>query len=224
MPASKISMAFGEPALKLPHDLGRFGLRAFLIPLHKHGLHRLAHLGLAALGDVHQHVAVEVHLAALPLGLEYLPHRRLQAAVRIRHQPHPSQAALLQPFEELRPALFAFGGDHVQPEYFPAALQVHARGDHHGHRLDPLVLAHLRIQRIHPHVANLAQGAFAELAHLLVQRRAQLAHLACRHPRNAQFPGMASIFRVLTPRTTASWITLTSACSLRLRCSMKLGT
>src|SRR3954454_23771213 len=33
-----------------------------------------------------------------------------------------------------------------------------------------------------------------------------------------------SIFRVLTPCTTASWITLINACSLRFRCSMKLGT
>jgi hypothetical protein len=37
-------------------------------------------------------------------------------------------------------------------------------------------------------------------------------------------PSTASILRVLTPRTTASWITLTSACPLRFRCSMKLGT
>jgi hypothetical protein len=33
-----------------------------------------------------------------------------------------------------------------------------------------------------------------------------------------------SILRVLTPCTTAPWITLTKACSLRFRCSMKLGT
>ena len=84
---------FGEARLKLPHQIGRLGFGALLVPLHEHRLHRFTHLGLAALGHMHQHVAIKVHLAALPFHLQHLAHRGFQSRVRVRdHQLHAAAA------------------------------------------------------------------------------------------------------------------------------------
>jgi len=90
-------------------------------------------------------------------------------------------------FEELGPAFFALDPNHIQAEYFTPPLLVDARRDHHGHLLDPLVLAYLLIHRVHPHVAHLGQGPFPELTHFLVQRSAEVADLGGRNAGNPHF-------------------------------------
>ena len=85
-----------------------------------------------------------------------------------------------------RESFFALRPNDIETQYFAPPLLVHSRRDDHRHRLDPSILAHLLIQRIHPHLTVRTQLALAELLHLLIQIRAQLAHLPRRYTRNAQ--------------------------------------
>ena len=90
------------------------------------GDHRL--LGLAA---VAQHVAQEVHGAALPGAAQHLGDGRLQALVGIGDaERHAGQAAGPQAAQELAPEGLGLGFADVDADHLAPARLVHAVGDH----------------------------------------------------------------------------------------------
>jgi hypothetical protein len=84
---------------------------------------------LLGLGDVAEHVAREVHRAALPGAAEDLADRAPEPLVRVGDtQPDAVQAAGPQRAQELAPERLALGLADVEPEHLAAARLVHAIG------------------------------------------------------------------------------------------------
>src|SRR3954463_4415874 len=178
---------FGKAGLELLHQVGGFRLRALLVALHENSFHPLADFGLAPLRNLRQNVAVEVNFAALPLGFQDLAPRALQPAVRIGNDElNAAESTLFQALEELRPPLIGLRRNHIETQHLAPPLRVHAGGDYNRHALDAIVLPHLLVQRVHPHIPAPAQQPLPELPHLFIQRRAELTHLARRDARDAE--------------------------------------
>src|SRR5579883_1963340 len=202
----------GEPTLKLLHQVGGLGFGALLVPLHEHALHRLAYLALAPFRNLRQDVAVEVHLATLPLRFQNLASGALQPAMRVGNDElNTAQPALFPAFEELRPALLGFGRNHIEAEHLAPAMRVHTRGDYHRHALYPIVLPHFLVKCVHP-TQRLSPKRRSRNCRTFSSNGVQSwLTWPAETPAMPNSPSTASIFRVLTPCTTASWMTLINA-------------
>ena len=143
------------------------------------------HLGVA-LGHHRQHVAHEVHPAALPGGADQ--HRGdggLQPGVGIGDdQLGPAQAAGLQRAQERGPKRAVLAVADVEPEDFTATVGGDAGGDHDRLGDHPAVDPGLAVGGVEEHigVGDLGQGPVAECADLLVEVRADPGDLGLGDP------------------------------------------
>jgi hypothetical protein len=111
--------------------------------------------------------------AALPGGAgQHRPDGGLEALVGVGdHQGHTRQTPGHQTPQKRRPARPVFDGDHLHAQHLALAPCVDPSSDHHGHVLDPAVLADALHQGIDPDVAvgAASQGPVAERLHHRIQ-------------------------------------------------------
>ena len=95
----------------------------------------------------------------------------------------PFQAPADQAAQELAPERLAFAGPDRQTQHAALAGLAHADGDHGRQTDDAVVLAHLQIDGIEPHVRiAVVQRPVAELLDQRIQFLAGPRHLALVHP------------------------------------------
>ena len=106
-------------------------------------------------------------------------------------QGHPAEPSCHQAPQERRPPGAVLGGDHVDAQHLALAFRVDTGGAHHGHVLDPAVLAHPLDQGVHPHVGigTGVEGPVAERLDHGVEGAGHLRDLGLRQPLDAQGPG-----------------------------------
>src|ERR1019366_6856612 len=126
-------------------------------------------------------VAEEVHLAALPgRAREHLAQRTAQALVGVGDdQLHAAQPASREAAAELQPERLGLAGADREPEHALLATVTHAHGNHGGLADDARALTHLLVRGVEPDIrVRLIERAIAELGELLIEQRADPAHLA----------------------------------------------
>ena len=119
-----------------------------------------ATVSAGALGDLGQHVAQEVHPAALPSGAEQ--HRRdglLQAGVCVGDdQLHPAEPTRFEAAQERGPERAVLAVADREAEDLPPPVGAHAGGHHHRLRDDPAVDPGLAIGGVEEHVRERLPG------------------------------------------------------------------
>jgi hypothetical protein len=143
------------------------------------------HVGLG-LGDLGQHVAQEVHPAALPgRALQHGGDRGLEPGVGVGDdQLDAVQAAGAQVAQELGPERFGLAVADGAAQDLAVAVRAHSGGDHHGLGHDPAVDSGLAVGGIGEHIRErlVVQWAGPPRGHLTVQLGADAGHLALGHP------------------------------------------
>lgn len=153
------------------------------------GLEHRGHLGALGLGDLREHVAVEVHRAALVGGVrEHLGYRaRHGGGLVAGEHAHAREAPALEPGEELAPALGRLGEALGGPDHLSVAVVVDADGHHHGHVLEGAAPASLEVDAVDEDVGVLAgQRPAPPLLDGLERLVAEVRHRRCRHARAPQ--------------------------------------
>jgi hypothetical protein len=90
-----------------------------------------------------QHIAHEVHAAALPGGVQHLGDGCLDAFMGVGdHQLDPAQAPPSELAQELRAERLGLGRTDVHAEHFPPAVAVDTDCDDHRNRDDAPALTH----------------------------------------------------------------------------------
>jgi site-specific DNA recombinase len=155
--------------------------RRLVVGLLEDGAHRRRHHRPGALGHVRDCVPDGMHPASLPAGADdHLADGLLEAAVGVAdHQPHAARPAGDQPLQEGAPDGGVLARADVQPQHLAHPVLAHAVGDHHRHRLHPVLPAHVLVARVEPHVGvRGVQPPAAEGRDLLIEAGAQPADLA----------------------------------------------
>ena len=135
-----------------------------------------------------EHVAQEVHRAALPRAAEDLANRGPEPVVAVRDaEADAAQAAGPQRPEELAPERLRLGLADVKADHLAPAALVHGVGDHQALLAHGAALSDLLDLAVEPHVGVAAlKRALAEHAHLLIEATAQPRDLILRHPRDPE--------------------------------------
>ncbi len=130
-----------------------------------------------------EHVAGEVHGAALPGAAQHLRDRRLQSGVRVGDaQPDAGQAAGPQAAQKLPPEHFGLALADIEAEHLAPAGLVDGVGEHQALLPHAAGLADPLDLRVEPQIGvGALQGALAERRDLLVQAATQPADLVLAH-------------------------------------------
>ena len=145
-----------------------------------------ATISAEAFGTRGQHVAHEVHAAALPARAdEHRRDRRLQAEVVVGdHELHAAEAASAEALEERGPEGAVFAVADVDAQHFAVTAGGDAGRDHDRAGHDPAVDAALDVGGVDEHVGELdvVEAAVAERLEVAVELAADAGHLALGDP------------------------------------------
>jgi hypothetical protein len=132
------------------------------------------------LSGMRQHVAHEVHAAALPARAEHFGDGDLDTLMRVRdHQLDAAQPTPRQLAEEVRPKSLGLRCADRQAQHLAPTGTVDANRDDHRYRDDAAVVTHLQVGRIQPHIRPVAlERPVEEGLDLVIDLAAEPRHLA----------------------------------------------